>query len=390
MKTKYLTYLSCFTVLIFAMVLTVISPLIMEIARSFELDIGGVGIIFTYTFIGLTLFVPVGGYIADRIGKKKVLNIAVAGISLALTAFFTASDFLTLCIASIFIGGFGGIIESMASAFLHDINPEKPEYYVNMVQIFFGIGAVIGPLAVGQAILSGFTWRNCYAVLTLVMAVVALIFIFSFYDEQRTKANIGIKKIVKPNIKPMELIKNKYFILLCLSMFFYTGSEVGAWGWMCTYLETGFMFTADKSTLAVSLFWIALTVGRVLCGMLTLKFKPVKIVIMLAFSSAIFTLLSAFVRSDFGIYFAVIAMGFAFSSQYPLIVSYAGNLFKSSTGTVFSLMVACSGVGNMLVPYLMGLTGEAVGMAASMIIPAVLFSFTGFIFIYLNKTKNAV
>ena len=123
MNKKYLTYLSCTVLACYAMVLTAISPLILKIADRFLLDIATVGILFTFTFIGLTVFVPIGGYLADRWGKKKVLSISVAGVSLALIAFAKALSFPVLCFVSIFFGGFGGVTESMIGAYVLDLNP---------------------------------------------------------------------------------------------------------------------------------------------------------------------------------------------------------------------------------------------------------------------------
>lgn len=393
MNRKYITYLSCTVLAVYAMVLTAISPLIPKIADSFRLDIATVGILFTFTFIGLTVFVPIGGYIADRVGKKKVLNVSVPGVALALVGFVTAPNFVVLCLASIFLGGFGGVTESMIGAFILDINTEKPDYYVNMSQVFFGIGAIIGPLAVGRAISVGLDWRACYVLLGILTAAVALVFLFSKHIDKSSDCAIsGCQEESESQkgipLKLSDLVKSKAFILLCFAMFLYTGSEVGAWGWMCTYLEESFLFSPDQSAMAVALFWLALTIGRIFCGLLTSRFSTVRIIMVLAFSSAVFTLLSAFVKSDAGIYATIVAMGFAFSSQYPLILSYAGKITGKSSGMVFSLLTACSGLGNMVIPYIMGLIGNSFRMSTAMIFPALLFALTGVIFVYFYKKPN--
>lgn len=368
----------------YAMIITSISPMILDISRTYQVDLATVGVLFTFLFIGLTVFVPVAGNLADRVGKKRVLNVSVIGLVLALFGFVKAPSFVVLCILSIFIGGFGGVTESMIGAFVHDINPEKPEYYVNMTQVFFGIGAIIGPLIAGQMLSKGFDWRIGYTVIGLFMAAAALVFLFSKGDGKK----VSLDASEKGELRLSELIKSKVFILLCLAMFFYTGSEVGAWGWMCTYLEESFMFTADQSSVAVAFFWLALTLGRIFCGWLTTRFSTVGIVSFLAFSSAAFTLFSALVKSDAGIYGAVIAMGLAFSSQYPLILSYAGKVTGRSSGKVFSILTAFSGIGNMIVPFFMGVLGDFLGMQYAMILPALLFLLTGAIFVYFGKAPK--
>ncbi len=378
--------MSCTVLACYAMVLTAISPMIMKIADTFQLDIATIGILFTFTFVGLTVFVPIGGYLADRIGKKTVLNVSVAGLTLALIGFVNAPSFTVLCLVSIFFGGFGGVTESMIGAFVLDLNTEKPDYYVNMTQVFFGIGAIIGPMAVGRFLSVGLDWRAAYTFLGVPLAIVAVIFLFSKtknITDHHVKTDFDNK-----TLRLSELFKSKGFILLCFAMFFYTGSEVGAWGWMCTYLEESFLFTTDQSTVAVALFWFSLTIGRIFCGWLTSRFSTVRIIVVLALSSAFFTLISAVVKSNIGIYTTVIAMGLAFSSQYPLILSYAGRMTGKSSGTVFSILTAFSGIGNMVVPFVMGVTGDFLGMRTAMTVPVFLFLFTGMIFIYFDKQHN--
>ena len=78
---RYTTYLSYTIMAVFAMVLTIISPLVPEIARSFSLNLAQSGIIFTANFIGFVIFILGGGILADRIGKKPVLIFSLIGFS---------------------------------------------------------------------------------------------------------------------------------------------------------------------------------------------------------------------------------------------------------------------------------------------------------------------
>ena len=126
MNRKYVTTLGCILMALFAMNLTIISPLIMEIGKTFSLSITQSGLIFTFNFIGFVVFILIGGALADRFGKKPVLNVAIIGATISILGFAAVQNFTVMCAAAILMGGFGGVLESIVSALISDINPENP------------------------------------------------------------------------------------------------------------------------------------------------------------------------------------------------------------------------------------------------------------------------
>ena len=404
MNRKYVTTLGCILMALFAMNLTIISPLIMEIGKTFSLSITQSGLIFTFNFIGFVVFILIGGALADRFGKKPVLNVAIIGATISILGFAAVQNFTVMCAAAILMGGFGGVLESIVSALISDINPENPGYYVNLTQVFFGIGAIVGPVTAGFAISNGVNWRVCYLVLGALYIIMSVIFLPAKVQvvnsavtsgkslKVSNKENNGNAVSLRGNIQPWRatsLVKNPVFILLCLGMLFYTGAEVGGWGWMCKLLEENLGYSVGTSGFAVAFFWISMTVGRILCGALTKKVPLVWIIRVLALSSAVFTLLSAFVKSEAGMWILVALMGLSYSSQFPLIMAYGGSRVKAPSGIAFSLLVAGGGVGSMTVPYIMGLVGDNFNMATAMLVPTVLLFLLTAIFFSFGKNQEA-
>ena len=380
MKRKISTFICFGIMLVVGMIFVIIGPLLAEISKTFSLTLSQSGLIFAANFIGFSVFVILGGITADHWGKKKVLSIAMAGIALSLLILPLSPSFFIICLITVFTGGFLGILESMTTALVADLNPSNASFYINLTQVFFGIGAFVGPMMAGLMVSSGFSWKQCYFVLGGLMAVMTILFV-----ADRIPSLPNPDKIEWVGFK--NLVTDWKFILICLCVLFYTGSEVGGWGWMSTFLEENMGFPIEKSSLAVSVFWLALIAGRVLCTSLTLKFSVRFLTIVLAFSSVAATVLSALVRSELAIWLAITAMGLAYSSLFPLIIAYGSSQYRKYTGTVFALLMGSGGVGMALIPFLLGLAGQYIGIRVAMMSPAVLFLLIGIILLNINNVR---
>lgn len=382
MSRKLGTY-ACYSILlVFALALTSLSPLLIDISRTFSLSIAQSGIFFTANFFGFVVFILIGGVLSDRWGKKVVISVSLIGFTAAMFIFPLSPGFYAACIVMFFIGSFGGVLESMASALVSDLNTVNNSFYVNLAQVFFGLGAIIGPVSAGIMVSSGLSWKLCYYILAVLSLAVTVIFISIKLPQMP-----GSREITLADFK--HLVTDKKFILICLCMLFYTGSEVGGWGWMCTFLKQIMNFSVAKSGIAVAVFWAAMTIGRLLCGPLILRYNIKHLIIFLAFTSSTITALSIFINNEAAIWVIIAAMGLTYSSQWPLIVSYGSSYSKAPSGTVFSLLIGSGGIGVTLVPFIMGVIGEKTAMSISMIAPALLLSGVGLIFTAIGRLAQA-
>lgn len=381
MNKRFATYI-CYTIMaLFAMVLTIPGPLLTDIASTYSLSMAQSGIIFSANFIGFLAFILGGGMLADRLGKKIVLFVSLVGLTVSLVLFALSPDFYIACIVMFLVGGFGGMLESLGSALISELNTENPGFYVNLSQVFFGIAALVGPVSAGILVASGVRWQVCYFILGGLSFAITLLF-------SRVKLPDAIKQDTNRHISLAKAVSDKKFLLICLCMMFYTGSEVGSWGWMSTFLKKNMGLSVIMSSVSVGVFWAAMTVGRLLCGVLTLRYGIRRIVTVLGYSSAAVTIVAGIVSSELALFAAIAGMGLTYSSQWPLIVSYGGEHFKTSSGTVFALLIGSGTVGSALVPYIMGVIGEYINTRVAMISPAVLLLMVGLIFTAMGKEKR--
>jgi len=291
-------------------------------------------------------------------------------------------NYRVFCILIFFIGGFGGIIEAVVSSAVSELNDKNATFFQNLVHSFFGVGALAGPVSAGLLVTAGMDWRVCFLILGIIGALLAVAFLLTKLPNKPAENGFSFASFTA-------LVRDPAFMVICLCIFLYTGAEVGSWGWMSLFLKQNLGFSLTRASVAVGVFWIAITVGRFACGQLTLRFKPSSIIIVLAFSAFAVTLASLFVKSEPLTWIQIILMGFSFSSLWPLIVGYGGEHRMTSSSTVFSLLVGCGGIGATAIPFLMGLAGSATDARIPMVIPSISLLLVGIFFTALVRKKHA-
>lgn len=381
-NTRFATYLCCMVMMLFGMVLAMISPLLTEISKDFNLGLAQSGILFTISFTGFMAFIFAGGLLADKFGKKPVVFLSLLGYAVSLCLFAVSPSFAVACVGIFLVGGFGGIIESQVSAMVSDLNPEKAGFYINLSQVFLCLGALLGPVLGSFSVSGGFGWRGAY----YVMAGLALLVFFLFLPVKlpplaaQDRVNIHFIK---------GILSNGGFLLICLCMALYTGSEVGVWGWLSTYLKSSLGFSISASAWSVGIFWMSMAVGRILCGKLSGRIEIWKITVVLAFLSGAATVLTGLVQQGVWVWISVALVGFSFSSLYPFILSIGGEI--KSNATAFSLLVGSGSVGSIVIPYFMGVLAENTGMQTAMMSPSVLFVLLGVVvLVYKSRRKESL
>lgn len=378
MNKRISLYLCYAAITLFAMVLTINSPLLSDISETLHLSLAQSGVLFTANFAGFVCFIMIGGILADRISKKTVLSVAIGGLAVSMLMFPLASDIYTACAIMVLIGGFGGIIESILNAVVAELYPEKAVFYINMTQVFFGIGALLGPLTAGMAVSSGIPWQMCYYVLGILLLFLAAAFIANKFPLSPQGEKITWKGF-------LNLISDSRFLLICICMFLYTGSEVGGWGWLSTFLKKNLDFSSLSSSMAVGIFWSAVTLGRFLFSYLTGKFSIRQLVIALSFASAAVTFLLGISSNPYSIWILIFLMGFAYSGIWPLIVAYGDSRYDKTKGTIFALLIGSGGVGAATIPLLLGMIAQNTNIHFAIISPALLLLIVGIIFLRFDR-----
>ncbi|MBI2133069.1 MFS transporter [Candidatus Woesearchaeota archaeon] len=212
---------------------------------------------------------PILGALSDRIGRKKVLAISIAGTMIGYMIFglgIVTANIWLLFISRLLAGFAGGNIAVAMSA-IADVSDEKSKSKnFGLVGVAFGLGFIIGPFIGGKlsdpSILPWFNNATPFwfaAALSAVnMALVMLVFqeTLKVKVHRKISPTTGIMNVVKalsmPNVRMMFLVSFAYFF----GFTFYTQ-------FFQVYLYERFSFTQSQigDIFAYLGLWVILTQG---------------------------------------------------------------------------------------------------------------------------------
>ena len=88
---------------------------------------------------------PLWGSYSDRVGRRKVLLITIAGLALSYAAWFFAASFWVLVLARVLGGAMGGNLSVATAAVADCTTREKRSSGLAIIGIAFGLGFIVGP-----------------------------------------------------------------------------------------------------------------------------------------------------------------------------------------------------------------------------------------------------
>jgi MFS family permease len=141
-----------------------------------------IGLILSIYSLGLVLFLPVWGWISDRLGRRPVILICLLGTAFAFWLLTIADTVGTIYVARA-IGGFFGASLGTAQAYMTDITEgHERARGMGIIGAAFGIGFVVGP-AMGGLLYPVHPEAPFWAAAALTL--VAFVFAWVFLPESR-------------------------------------------------------------------------------------------------------------------------------------------------------------------------------------------------------------
>ncbi len=344
--------IACLCALFVALGITLaaVGPALPEFARRAGIDVSSVGLVYTALFAGFLASQITSSVLVERRGTRAVilgslLVFAAGGVALGLS-----SSLFTLLAASATLGvgyGFSTIsINLVASRLL----THRPAFVVNLINMLYGVGTVLGPLVTSAALRRGGAARWIPAVGGLVALVLwpwaARVLPRDVTPRLREAIPGGMTGRL-----PMPLV------LVGLLVFLYGGVESGFSGWAATFLERTLGVTPARAALLTSVYWFSYLLGRVVSTALALRVGPGAVL-----EGAIGILILGGLVLAFsvgwapGTTVALVLLGGATGPIYPSMFGLVTQRFADRAAYAVSAVSAIGCLGAMALPWTMGLT----------------------------------
>ena len=210
------------------------------------------------------VFAPVLGSLSDRLGRRPVLLIALAGaaVNYVLMALAPSLAFLILGRA---IAGLTSANISVATAYITDISPEETRASrFGIFNAMFRIGFVLGPVLGGVL---GDHWLRLPFIAAAVLNAGNLLFAVLFLPESRTPTHEKIDLRALNPLRPLQWAFSKKTLLPTIATFFILNSAGEVYG-TCWALWGNDVFGWNG-------LWIGLSLGAFgICQSLAQAFLP--------------------------------------------------------------------------------------------------------------------
>ncbi|MEM8868384.1 MAG: MFS transporter [Verrucomicrobiota bacterium] len=162
---------------------------------------------------------PIWGAYSDRVGRRKVLLITIAGLALSYVVWFFAASFWVLVLARIVSGAMGGNL-SVATATVADVTSrEKRSGGMAIVGIAFGLGFIVGPaigglfaqinlLEIAPSLAKvGVNPFSVPALIALILSVVNLIWVARMFKETLPPEKRQAKGVAKRDSRLFQIFQ---------------------------------------------------------------------------------------------------------------------------------------------------------------------------------------
>lgn len=335
-----------------------LGPTLSGLAVQTGADMGAISYLFTMRSFGFLLGSLLSGRFYDRIPGHWVMAATVLAMSAMMALLPVASTLTLLLGVMLLLGTAEGALGVGGNALLVWVHGHRVAPYMNALHFFYGVGGVLSPLVIKLIWRFDSGMAATYIALALLILPVIPLLLFSPSPQspRLAESQTGAEKI---NYKLVVLVA----LLLCM----YIGAEVSFGSWMFTYALTLKLGDESVANNLTSLFWGALTAGRLICIPIAVRLRPRTILLA--------DLLGCFVGVGIALWgshslaattVATIIVGLSMGSIYPTALTFAERRMQIS-GQVMSMFIVGGSVGGMLVPMLIGQMFEAVGPRVVMI-----------------------
>ena len=303
------------------------------------------------------------GSIADRHGKKSVLNAFLAIRIAACVLLWFASDSVVFAIGVFIVGISISIVQSISIAGLSDAYPVSGGKKIGMITSMYSLGAVTAPLVCGKMIESGITWRMLFVFVGIMAAFITAGLAFTNFEvKEHPAAEIDHENKISGNWSTAVIS------ILCFIMFIYVGVENGFAFFINSFMKE--TLGAEHSYIALSMFWLAMIPSRMICGYLQ-KRKGI-LLITAASGTALAAVVMSVVQSGNTAVILSFILGFFSGAIYPNVLNFAMENAGNKSATATGLITAATGLGGAVITASFGFVAELFGIRTAFDVLSVL------------------
>jgi len=348
-----LLWMGCFSYVLTGVTIVIIGAVLPELLHHYSLSYSDGGVLVFAQFIGMLAGVLSMPAISRRFGRKTAVILGHILIGFELILSFLPAWQLVIVLAG--MAGFGaGLVESSIGTIILLSIKHKQAVAMSKLEVAFGVGALTIPFIASFLIVKGL-WMYSFLILGICSFMLAAgWWKLSFGEINRLlseRAGSGHSKHTRPSYSK----KGLTFLGICAFIFFlYSGSEVSIVHFFPSIYMEKWSIDSSMAAFTVTIYWLAMVIGRLLCGVLAEKLTYYRFLVFSVVGSVVVLLILPFSGQVWGGFVITFLLGLFMSGIFAIALIFANQALPGMTEQTTSIMLASSGLGGALFPIAVG------------------------------------
>lgn len=298
----------------------------------------------------------------NRFGAGKIAAFSTAMTAVGILAFSFSGAFWMMCVVSVFLGLGAGAIDSALNNY---VALHYRASQMNFLHCFYGIGVSVSPFILSLTLPAG-GWRSGYRIMFFVQLAISIILLLSlplWKKQASVEGEENGEDIPVRNLSLVEMIKQPKMVMMWIVILATNMIETALGAWGSTYLVTGQAFSVEVAARAVMIYYIGLTLGRLLGSVLSIKHSEWKIV-----GGGVFIIIPGLLCLLFADSFLWAVIGFFLIGLgngpiYPNLLHLTPKNFGEDVSqSVMGAQIAVAYTGVIVAPLMLSLITKWIGM----------------------------
>jgi len=308
---------------------------------------------YTFFALGIILIGLGGNLLIARLGRWKSLWLGAAGLSLGtFLLIFGKTPILTIG-ASFLMGLVGSLILVIIPSALSDRHGEMRAVALSEANVIASLASAAAPFLVGTFVRATGSWHMALGM----VALLPLLLYFIFRDSS--------SHVKAPATQDTSLAKRPlpglYWVYWC-GLVLAVSAEFCMISWSADYLQTTQGMLQADAAQAVSLFFIAMIIGRLAGSRLVQHISTQRLVPAFVLTAIAGFLLYWQAANIPSVLAGLFITGLGIASLYPLILSMAIASVGSETVRASAGATLASGTAILILPLVLGRLADAAGI----------------------------
>lgn len=313
------------------------------------------------TCCGTVLSSVFSARIIARFGTGRVSAFSTLLTAAALAGYGLSGNYVFMCLCAVPLGIGAGAIDVALNNY---VSLHYSATHMSFLHCFYGVGVTLSPYIMSRVINGKLGWRGGYAIAFGIQILITAMLFITLPVWKKAHGNDAVTDENAPKTLTFrETLKIPGVKLMCALFITSCTIEWACGGWGSTYLVEHKKVSADTAAAIIAFYYLGLTLGRFLSGVLAARLHSWKIIkiglFILASALAILLIPGSPYISAVGLFLVGLGNGPMFPNyNYLAPESFGAEISRS----VIGVQMAAAYIGIMLAPMICGLIGQAVGM----------------------------